>query len=405
MTDLLVVFGDDVVLFSDKSWTYPNKEDGALNWRRWFSHSIAESARQITQAEKWIIRQPERVFLDAKETERLPIPLPPSDRLRVHRVCIALGAADCCRKATGRPTLELSPKTVDDGKAFSMGRITGALGWVHVFDETTLPLVLNELSTAPDFIEYLRKKEELYDAGKFERASSESDLLGYYLWHGRTFPTRQKRYEVEAGAWEKLEADPQFQVSRKENKASLFWDRLVEYLNRHYLAENLETGNEHSIADYERLVHVMAQETRFSRRILANWMTKRVDRDEDGYVGSLVRSPHQSDLVYVLVVGPGDRGRGHQRYRTERFKELRPRCIVAKAVHPECRTVLGIAVDKKGTKGSSEEFMYLDVSGWTAVQLEYARKARRDAGFFLGNGARTSVIREIEYPAPQKAAD
>jgi hypothetical protein len=399
LTDLLVVFGDDVILFSDKSRAYPDTGDAALDWRRWFGHSVAESARQITQAEKWIIRQPHRVYLDAREIERLPIPLPPSDWLRFHRICIALGAADRCKNATGRPTLEISPQTIDDGKAFSVGRITGALGWVHVFDETTLPLILEELNTAPDFIEYLKRKEEFYDAGKFERAASESDLLGYYLWHGRAFPMQHlKRCEVADGTWREVAADPQFQASRKENQGSIFWDRLVEYLNRHYLAENLETGNEHPFADYERFVRTMAQETRFSRRILANWMTKRIDRNDDGYLGSLVKSPYQPDVVYVLVVGPGDGGREHISYRKERFKELRARCIVAKALQPDCTTVLGIAVDKKGTDGTSEDIMYLDVSEWTTGQSEYARKARKAAKLFLGRTAETSEVHRIEYP-------
>jgi hypothetical protein len=51
LTDLLVVFGDDVILFSGKSCAFPNTGGVDLDWRRWFRRSITKSAEQITQAE------------------------------------------------------------------------------------------------------------------------------------------------------------------------------------------------------------------------------------------------------------------------------------------------------------------------------------------------------------------
>ncbi|WP_439924528.1 hypothetical protein [Nitrobacter sp. JJSN] len=55
---------------------------------------------------------------------RLPVPLPPADRMRVYRVCIALGAAERCKAATECTTLELSPPTLDDQKPFAVGRLS-----------------------------------------------------------------------------------------------------------------------------------------------------------------------------------------------------------------------------------------------------------------------------------------
>jgi hypothetical protein len=83
LTDLLVVFGEDVILFSDKSCAFPDNGDADLDWQRWFRRSITKSAEQITQAEDWIKRQPSRVSLDAKATQPLHVPLPPADRTRV----------------------------------------------------------------------------------------------------------------------------------------------------------------------------------------------------------------------------------------------------------------------------------------------------------------------------------
>ncbi|MGY4253398.1 hypothetical protein ACVI1L_000466 [Bradyrhizobium sp. USDA 4516] len=73
LTDLLVVFGNDVIIFSDKSCSYPDTGNVDLDWKRWYRKSIADSAHQIAQAERWIRTCPDRVFLDVKCTEKLPI--------------------------------------------------------------------------------------------------------------------------------------------------------------------------------------------------------------------------------------------------------------------------------------------------------------------------------------------
>jgi hypothetical protein len=399
LTDLLVVFGNDVILFSDKSCAFPDTGDAKLDWSRWFRRSIGDSAEQIHRAEQWIRKQPERVFLDAKATEPLPISLPPADRLRVHRVCIALGASKRSEAAAGYPTLELSPQTLDDEKPFAVGRISGTNGWMHVLDETTLPLALSELSTIADFLDYLRKKEALYTEGRFARAFSEGDLVGYFLWNGREFPAvDSESYGVEANIWEKVEGDAQFLAGRQENKVSAFWDGLIEYLNDLYMKEELERGNEHTVTDHERTVRIMAAETRFMRRIISKWILKRAELAKKGYVSSLLQS-EQQNVLYVLLIGPGDGGRDHDTYRKARMKELTARCIAAKAVHRERQIILGIALDARGVKGSSEDFLYVDTSDWTEDQIADAEKIRQEGKFFLSAQSR---IDELEYPVAAK---
>jgi hypothetical protein len=54
LIDVLVIFGDDVILFSDKSCAYPDSGDPEIDWARWYRKSIAKSAHQIDQAERWI---------------------------------------------------------------------------------------------------------------------------------------------------------------------------------------------------------------------------------------------------------------------------------------------------------------------------------------------------------------
>jgi hypothetical protein len=401
LTDLLVVFGDDVILFSDKSCALPNTGDAALDWKRWFRRSITKSAEQISQAEEWIKRQTGRVFLDVKATQPLPVPLPPADRMRVYRVCIALGAAERCKAAAGYATLELSPPTVDDEKPFAVGRLSNTHGWVHVFDETTLPVIMTELSTVADFLDYLRKKEALYDEAKYVRSFSELDLLGYFLWNNRSFPdVGAGPYGTDPDLWAKVEADAGFLQGRAENKVSAFWDGLIEYLTELYMKEELEHGNEHEVTDHERMVRIMAGETRFMRRVVSKWILERAELAKKGYVGSLLES-EQKDVLYVLVIGPGDGGEDHESYREDRKKELAARCYAAKAARPDRSVILGIALDARGVKGSSEDFILIDTSDWTADDLAKAQIMRQEGGYFVGQHSR---LDEQEYPAAAKPA-
>ncbi|KAA0069977.1 hypothetical protein [Tardiphaga sp. P9-11] len=395
LTDLLVVFGDDVILFSDKSCAFPASGDATVDWKRWFRKSLGKSAHQICLAEDWIRRVPKEVYLDARATTVLPLPLPPPDRMRIYRVCIALNAAERCEAATGYPTLELSPDTLDDGKPFAVGRISTARGWVHVFDEATLPVVLRELSTVADFLDYLRKKEALYDGGRYKRSFSELDLMAYFLWHDRSFPDHDGDFGTDPGLWQIVEADAQFLAGREQNRISAFWDRLIEYLTGLYMEEELETGNEHEVTDHERMVRLMAGETRFTRRLLSKWILDRADRARDGYVGSMFPSP-RADVVYVLFIGPGDGGGDHALYRDRRKKELVARCLAAKAACPDRNLVLGLALDARGVRGSSEDFILMDTADWTEEQMQQGREIREMGQFFQ---AATTRVDEQEYPA------
>jgi hypothetical protein len=62
LCDLLVVFEDKVILFSDKSCEYPQHSDPRVAWKRWYRRSIAASVKQLFGAKKTIEQFPERVF-------------------------------------------------------------------------------------------------------------------------------------------------------------------------------------------------------------------------------------------------------------------------------------------------------------------------------------------------------
>jgi hypothetical protein len=101
LADLLVVCGDDIIVFSDKSCAFPNTGDLSVDWSRWHRKAVMGAADQAWGAERWIKKHPSRLFLDRKCTQRFPIALPPPNRARFHRVVVAHNVAAPCRKWLG----------------------------------------------------------------------------------------------------------------------------------------------------------------------------------------------------------------------------------------------------------------------------------------------------------------
>ena len=167
--DLLVVFENDIIIFSDKHCEFPNSGNLDLDWPRWYRRAIEKSARQLWGAERWIRDHPERVFLDAKCTKKFPLSLVTTRTTVFHRVVVAHGAAArCIRELGGSGSLVLNSTVVGQdhtvprgqgGIPFMVGQVDFAKGYVHVLDDTTFSVLLQTLDTAADFSAYLRKRK------------------------------------------------------------------------------------------------------------------------------------------------------------------------------------------------------------------------------------------------------
>jgi hypothetical protein len=402
LADLVVVFGNDVLIFSDKSCEFPNSGDLSVDWRRWYRKSVAASARQISGAERWLREHPDRVFLDGACTTPIPIALPPVADMRIHRICVALGSADRARAETGKRGLTISTTMQNDAQPFSVGRIAETKGWVHVFDEESLTIVLGELSTAADFVHYLNAKIALFDEGRIQFADSELDIMAYYLWNNRSFPPRDAPYRLEPNLWPQVEANEAFLCGRAANQVSYFWDALVDYLTDHVLEETLEFGNEIDMSDYERMARIMAGETRFFRRILSTSILQRAERARTNAIGTLLASS-QPDVTYVLYIGQGAPQAEYAAYREARGLSLRSRCIAAKAARPEKRYIMGIALDARGVQGSSEDFLLLDTADWPPEAVAKADQLRQELGYFVPGRTIETPVHVEEYPAAATA--
>ncbi len=191
LCDLLVVCGEHVVVFSDKTVAFKDTGNIEVDWSRWYRSAVLKSVDQLFGAERWL-DVPQRLFLNARCTQPFPIPLPPKGNRRVHLVVVARGAGEACKKffsgGTGSLMVFAGLPVDARGRApasgtppFVIGDFAPRRSFVHVLDDATLELLLGELNTVTDFVSYLDKKARFVRSGHLISAGGEDDLLSYYV--------------------------------------------------------------------------------------------------------------------------------------------------------------------------------------------------------------------------------
>lgn len=280
VADLLVVFENDIIIFSDKRCVVPSSGKIRKDWSRWFRRAVAESAEQAWGAERWIRQFPTRLFLDKQCTQPFPLALPQMSEARFHLVVVAHEIAARCAHTLGGSG-SLMPHSHVKGidrhtEPFTIGDLDPSQSFVHVLDDTTLDIVMRTLDTIADFTAYLQKKEKVFRSDKVILAAGEEELLAYYLTrmnpdgeHDFEFPSDLTNLLLAEGLWEAFQADPQRLAQIEANRISYSWDCLIEKFNRHALEGTQYHWGAIGVQGTERCVRLMARELRTRRRMLA----------------------------------------------------------------------------------------------------------------------------------------
>lgn len=361
LCDILVVCEPDVIIFSVKEVAFIEEGDELVNQTRWSKRAIEESVKQIYGAERWINSTTYVIRSDGKQG----LPFPEPAVRRVHRVAVALGGKGKVWKSFG-----------DFGK-----------GFVHVFDERSLEIVMNELDTITDFIKYLSDKEAMYRSGTqtIFNGGGEEDVLALYLHQNRVFPTDQEPGRpdtiiLDDDLWETFSRKPEYLRKKKADKDGYIWDSLLEVYCRDVLNENLEIGS--SVTELEKVARTMARESRFNRRMLGTSLKEFMRRSdprmpkEQRIASRMV--PSSSGVVYILLTRP------HGYDRELRARELWLRCYVARGINEyKYDTVIGIATEEpvKG-KGYTLDTVFLWMKDWTEEDGRKISAIQKELGYF-----------------------
>jgi hypothetical protein len=363
LCDTLVVCEPDIIIFSVKDIRLTNSGDLSVDWARWRKKAIKASVKQIYGAERWLQGSSHVIRSDGSSGIKLPHP----EVRRIHRVAIALGDQ-------GEAAIEFG----DFGK-----------GFVHVFNRPSLDAIMGELDTVEDFVAYLSAKEQLYLSGRTTLfQGGEEDLLALYLYNGRQFPGGFDHLVIDDDLWAGIKDNEHYKAKKEADSIGYAWDRLVDILANDILHGNLEFGPE--LNESEIAVRTMARENRFGRRILGKSFMEFYELARRKKVRARM-ALGASNVTCVFFATPQDEDRGYRK------AELFGRCLVARGLHQERSTVIGLATERyEEGKGFSFDLLHMNIPQWTDGLQEKMDYAQREFGFFTSPSF--TKVHEDEYP-------
>jgi hypothetical protein len=413
--DLLVVFENHVIIFSDKNCKFGNSKSLEIEWPRWYRKAVQKSAEQVWAAERWIRDYPDKLFLDRKCTFRFPINLPQVDQAIFHRIVVAHDASRACAEALGGSGSLMIQSDLEGTDhyhfPFTIGRINSSKGYVHVFDDTTLNILMSTLDTITDFVAYLTRKEESLSGNKIIRAAGEEELLAAYLRQmnekgERDFiDTDQFDFMVfDEGSWEAFTRNPQRIAQIKSNQISYSWDELIEKFAFHAMTGTQYFTTGQPLIEQEMAFRFLAKEPRTRRRILAislhEALASCLESSRELGVRVVPSGEPERFPLYVFLFLKRKEGVSDEDYRKIRIKLLSDYCRVAKLKFPDSIHIVGIATEAGLDASRSEDLVYANTAGWSEKDQANARRIQEEHGFL--KKTKTYRTREYEYPVDEK---
>lgn len=417
--DLLVIFGDHIIIFSDKDCEYPNTGDDILDWKRWYKKAIKKSADQVYGAERWILQHPDRIFLDQTCKIIFPIKIPSADKVKFHRIVVAHSASSKCAQVFGGSgSLMIDTQIVGDEQIFTIGKVDPKKGFIHVFDDTTLDILLVSLDTITDFTDYLEKKEQLFNRGISIASTGEEELLADYLKnlnedgkHDFDLPDNIDEFDRvvldDEGDWKEFSRSSVRLTQISTNRISYIWDNLIDKFAKNVLGGTIENygEREYSISEQEMTFRLMASEPRTRRRALSKRLSDLIGNTPKNKMGTqtILTDGNDDFPTYVFLALPFEKYMSYENYRRVRGQTLKDFCLLTKLRCPQAKHIIGIATESGQTKGRSEDAVYLDATNWTEENQRDAEEAR-DAlirGGLTREDFKETKIKVKEYPYDQ----
>lgn len=420
LCDLLVVFGKHILIFSDKECAYTAHADPLVAWGRWYKRAVDKSVNQLLGAEKFIREHPDRLYLDKQCSVPFPFRLPDMKEAVIHRIAVTRGSYDAAvARWKGKSSTSLMINTELEGKAdhlktpFTIGWPAGRDRFVHVLDELTLDVLLGELDTVADLVEYFSEKERFLNSAKYIIVPGEEELIAFYqtsLRDGRhVLPyvapgsSMSSMITLQEGGWKDFDASPKRAARDAANKRSYLWDHIIEHQSKFIRSSESVSvlGGEYSVDQQEELVRALASETRFGRRMLVDALDGVVRRPVVAGEQFTRRAQSLSvpDRYYAFTVMARRPSLDYQVYRENRAQVLTAYCRGVRLKHPDAREVIGIAIDPVTTDVTSQDVVYMEfLHPPTPEELAASRKDCDELGIMKDSAMTETAYLAQEFP-------
>jgi hypothetical protein len=412
LCDLLVVFENHIIIFSDKYIEFPDSGNVQLDWSRWYRRAVKDSAKQIFGAERWIKTFPDRLFIDRNCAQSFPIKLPDLNKAKFHRIVTVHGIAEPCKKffRGGSGSLMIGNTAIGNKHAtkfsqpFTIGQVDAQKGYVHVFDDVTLDVVLQTLDTVTDFTNYLDKKEKFL-SDHLVVSPGEEELLAYFLQqfnenseHDFILPRDNINiFSLEEGFWDDFIKSPERKSQIEANRISYSWDELIETFNKHILEGTQYHAFPHGVKEQDKGVKFLARESRTRRRLLARSIHELLEKTQSTRQGVRVMAPSRAgEPYYVFLLFPRSERQNENEYREMRNVVLESYCLVTKYKFPDAEDIVGIGTESGWDDLRSEDLIYLDARYWSEEDQKQAEELHNDIG--LLKTTNRFAGKEYEFP-------
>lgn len=417
--DLLVVFEDHIIIFSDKNITFPDTGNIDLDWSRWVSKAVLDSGKQLYGAERWIKQHPDRLYIDRDCKQVFPINLPDLTSAKIHRIVVAHGVSERCKKELGGSGSLMIISTIvgndhtllrnNGGIPFAVGQLDPQRGFVHILDDTSLEIVMNTLDTISDFTSYLEKKEVFFPNMLAVNATGEEELLAYYLSklndegeHDFIVDKEINALGIDEGFWDDFVKSDQRKSQLAANRVSYSWDDLIEEFIKNILNDSQYIKDPLGPRNQEKIMRFLAREPRTRRRILMNSFFELLKKTSPSQKSVRIVVPSKKgDPYYVFLIVPHIYGTTESDYRKVRMKLLESYSLVVKHDFPDAEDIVGIATEPLTIIDyRSEDAIYFDARIWTPEQEEESKRLKRDLS--LLENTKTYRSKEFEFPSASK---
>lgn len=296
LCDLLIVFDDIVVIWQVKNL----KVDGHGKYKK---KEVEKNLRQLSGARRHLIDL--KTPIELENPRRGKKTFDPMTIRRVHLISVLLGEGE---------------------DYFSF--VENIAGFnAHVFTGQFTRIVLNELNTISDFVQYLLAKESLLSQNKgLTLIGGEEELLACYLSDNRGFGGWENadRIVVGQGRWKDLRNKAVYQAKKRADEISYFWDSILNRIH--------EGGK-----GYEVVAREIARPDRFQRRCLSrDFIDAHIRADKDNSHNPFRRVVSYENVSYCFLF------QDDQEPRKKRKETLEVLCYVARGRFQQNRKVIFI---------------------------------------------------------------
>jgi hypothetical protein len=293
---------------------------------------------------------------------------------------------------------------------------------VHVFDEAHLHIILQELDTITDFVDYLRARRRIIEGGALFVAASEEDLLALYVKDvnekgEHDFVVKSgislmpgEHIGVLEGSYKEMRNREEYHRKKRADAVSYLWDYLIEKFARNYLGGTLAPMPD-GLGEFdgrnggaELGLRYMALERRINRRAHSEAILGAFERLNESGGNRLFRAMLDENLekstgfcILLMKRAMMPEGTSFDDYRTLRSHTLAVYVEGLLERNRHLKRVVGIATEGEIAGPKSEDLIYMEPPTWTEEAIREARE-RESLFEIFRSDIKYQSHSSLEYP-------